>query len=209
VADDQSQWPAQDPNHGWPPANQIPAAADQVPPAGYQVPRVAYQVPQVGYQVRMNASMRAAYADRERAVDVLKAGFAEGRLTQEEYNDRMGRAFTARTYGELAALTADLPAGAVPAGWPVPAYQPTVSTNSLARWSLILGVAQFFTGSLTAIPAIICGHLAKREIRQTGQHGDGMATTGLVLGYLAVISWVILVVLFIAAAAVRASRPIG
>ena len=44
--------------------------------------------------------MRAASADRERAVDVLKAGFAEGRLTQDEYNDRMGRAYAARTYGE-------------------------------------------------------------------------------------------------------------
>ena len=80
--------------------------------------------------------MRAASADRERAVDVLKAGFAEGRLTQEEYNDRMGRAYAARTYGELTALTADLPAGAMPTVWPVPMYQPPVTTNSLAgrRW---------------------------------------------------------------------------
>ena len=45
--------------------------------------------------------MRASSADRERTVDVLKAGFAEGRLTQDEYNDRMGRAYSARTYGEL------------------------------------------------------------------------------------------------------------
>ena len=67
--------------------------------------------------------MRASSADRERAVDVLKAGFAEGRLTQDEYNDRMGRAYAARTYGDLAALTTDLPAGPLPA-WPVPAYQP-------------------------------------------------------------------------------------
>ena len=40
-----------------------------------------------------HAVMRAASADRERVVDVLKAGFTEGRLTQDEYNDRMGRAY--------------------------------------------------------------------------------------------------------------------
>jgi hypothetical protein len=167
-----------------------------------------YPFPQGGYQVQarmspgmmhpgMNAGMRAATPDRERAVDVLKAGFAEGRLTQEEYNLRMGQAYSAKTYGELAALTADLPAGAMPTAWPVPMYQPPVSTNSLARASLVLGVAEFFTMGLTAIPAIICGHMAKREMRQTGQRGDGLATSGLVLGYMAVIFWGILIALSI------------
>jgi uncharacterized membrane protein len=152
----------------------------------------------------MNSSMRAASADRERAVDVLKAGFTEGRLTQDEYNDRMGRAYAARTYGELTTLTADLPAGAMPAVWPVqtPVYQPPMSTNSLARASLILGVAEFFSMGLTAIPAVICGHLAKSEMRQTGQRGDGMATAGLVLGYMAIIFWGIVVVLAILGAAI-------
>src|SRR5260370_34112078 len=99
----------------------------------------------------MNASMRAGSADRERAVDVLKAGFAEGRLTQDEYNDRMGRAYVARTYGELATLTADLPAGASPLpAWPVPAYQPPASrTHSIAIAAMALGVAELFTTRLT------------------------------------------------------------
>jgi len=188
------------PSAGYP----VPPAGYQIPPAGYQVPVAAYQAPAAGYQVqaRMNPAMRAASADRERAVDVLKAGFAEGRLTQAEYNDRMGRAYAARTYGELAALTADLPAGAIPAVWPVPVYQPPVTTNSLARASLVLGVAEFFTMGLTAIPAIICGHMAKREMRQTGQRGDGLATSGLVLGYMAVIFWGILIALSIVTAVV-------
>jgi hypothetical protein len=141
----------------------------------------------------MNSSMRASSADRERAVDVLKAGFAEGRLTQDEYNDRMGRAYAARTYGELMALTADLPAGAVPA-WPVTAYQPPVAgTNSMAIASMVLGVAEFFTAGLTAIPAVICGHIARRQMRLTLQRGDGLATGGLVLGYMAIIFWSILI----------------
>ncbi len=222
-------------SQGQPPAAQVPPAGPQVPPAGYPIPPTAYQIPPGGYQVppggyqappggyqvpssgyqvaqgqaRMNSAMRAASADRERAVDVLKAGFAEGRLTQDEYNDRMGRAYAARTYGELMALTADLPAGAVPAVWPMPVYQPPVTTNSLARASLVLGVAEFFTVGLTAIPAIICGHMAKREMRQTGQQGDGLATTGLVLGYMAVIFWGVLIALSIVGAVISASGTGG
>ena len=195
-----------------PPAGyQVPPAGYQVPPAGYQVPPAGYPIPSAGYQVqaRVNASMRAASADRERAVDVLKAGFAEGRLTQDEYNERMGLAYAARTYGELTALTADLPAGAVPTVWPVTVYQPPATTNSLARASLVLGVAEFFTMGLTAIPAIICGHMAKREMRQTGQRGDGLATSGLVLGYMAVIFWGILIALSIVGAMISASGGIS
>jgi Domain of unknown function (DUF1707)/Domain of unknown function (DUF4190) len=190
---------------------QVPPAGYQVPPAGYQVPPAGYQIPHGVYQSRMNSSMRAASADRERAVDVLKAGFTEGRLTQDEYNDRMGRAYSSRTYGELTALTADLPAGVMPAVWPTPGpvYQPAMPTNSLARASLILGVAEFFSMGLTAIPAVICGHLAKGEMRQTGQRGDGMATAGLVLGYMAIIFWGIVVVLAILGAAISVAGAGG
>ena len=194
---------------------QVPPAGYPVPPGGYPVPPGGFQVPAGGYQMQarmhpgMNPAMRAASADRERAVDVLKAGFAEGRLTQDEYNERMNRAYAARTYAELAAITADLPAGAIPTVYPMPVYQPPVSTNSLARASLVLGVAEFFTMGLTAIPAIICGHMAKREMRQTGQRGDGLATSGLVLGYMAVIFWGILIVLSIVGAVISATGTPG
>jgi Domain of unknown function (DUF1707)/Domain of unknown function (DUF4190) len=179
----------------------VPPGGYPVPPGGYPAQQPGYPVQQggyppaqAGYQVRAYASMRAASADRERAVDVLKAGFAEGRLTQDEYNDRMGRAYAARTYGELAALTADLPAGAAPA-WPVPAYVPPPAngTNSLAIASMVLGVAEFFTAGLTAIPAVICGHIARRQMKQTAERGDGLATSGLVLGYMAIIFWSVLI----------------
>jgi hypothetical protein len=179
-----------------PGAYQMPGAYP-VPQGGYQVQQPGYPVQQPGYQVTSHATMRASSADRERAVDVLKAGFAEGRLTQDEYNDRMGRAYSARTYGELAALTADLPAGASPlppAAWPVPAYQPPASgTNSMAIASMVLGVAELFTAGLTAIPAVICGHIARRQMKLSSQRGDGLATSGLVLGYMAIIFWSVLI----------------
>ena len=62
----------------------------------------------------MNPDWLAASADRERAVGVLRAGFTEGRLSQDELDDRVARAYAARTYGQLWELTSDLPAGALP-----------------------------------------------------------------------------------------------
>jgi Domain of unknown function (DUF1707) len=57
------------------------------------------------------ASMLASSADRERALDVLRAGLAEGRLTHAEFTGRVAQVQASRTYGQLSDLTADLPAG--------------------------------------------------------------------------------------------------
>ena len=53
--------------------------------------------------------LRASRADRERVIDLLKAAFVEGRLTRDEFDERVGRVLASRTYPELAAVTADLP----------------------------------------------------------------------------------------------------
>lgn len=53
--------------------------------------------------------IRASDADRERTVTLLREHHAEGRLTAEEFSDRVDRAFAAKTLGELDALLADLP----------------------------------------------------------------------------------------------------
>jgi Domain of unknown function (DUF1707) len=54
--------------------------------------------------------LRASHTDRERAVDILKVAFVQGRLTRDELDARVGQALAARTYADLAALTANLPA---------------------------------------------------------------------------------------------------
>ena len=54
--------------------------------------------------------MRASSADRERTIRVLQKSFVEGRLTRDELDARAGHALAARTYAELAAVTADIPA---------------------------------------------------------------------------------------------------
>ena len=54
--------------------------------------------------------LRASHADREQVLDVLKVAFVQGRLTKDELDLRVGETFASRTYAELAALTADIPA---------------------------------------------------------------------------------------------------
>jgi Domain of unknown function (DUF1707)/Cell wall-active antibiotics response 4TMS YvqF len=60
--------------------------------------------------------LRASDADRDRTLALLADAVSDGRLTMEEHAERVKRACTARTLGELAALTADL---AVPSAQPV------------------------------------------------------------------------------------------
>jgi hypothetical protein len=53
--------------------------------------------------------LRASHADRDRVVDALRVAAGDGRLTAEELDSRLGIALSARTLGELAELTTDLP----------------------------------------------------------------------------------------------------
>jgi DUF1707 SHOCT-like domain len=55
--------------------------------------------------------LRASHADRDRAAEILRVAAGDGRLTSEELDERLEAALSARTNSELAALTADLPAG--------------------------------------------------------------------------------------------------
>lgn len=126
-------------------------------------------------------NMRAATADRERAIDVLKAAFAEGRLTQDECEERAGQAFSAQTYAELATLTADLPAGPLgslvfqPPGHPLP--PPSRPMNRLAVASLVIAL-------MPVIPmlAIFTGLIAHGQIQERGERGAGLATAGMLIG---------------------------
>jgi hypothetical protein len=56
------------------------------------------------------AAMRAADADREAVAERLRIAASEGRLELWELDDRLGRAYCAKTYGDLETLVADLPA---------------------------------------------------------------------------------------------------
>jgi Domain of unknown function (DUF1707)/Domain of unknown function (DUF4190) len=165
--------------------------------------------------------MRASDADRNRAVDVLKAAFTEGRLTQEELAWRESRVLAARTYGELAALTADLPAGPLgafppPAPLPprypyppnsyqqayppapyAPGYGPLVPAKKTNGMAIAALVAPFFPFLFLVGPvaAVVCGHIALEQIDKTGESGRGMAVAGLILGYLEVAVTILIIML--------------
>jgi Domain of unknown function (DUF1707)/Domain of unknown function (DUF4190) len=146
-----------------------------------------------GYQAAAaygRARLRAADADRDRAVEYLKAAFTEGRLTKDEYDARVHRVLTAQTYADLDAVIADLNVPGPFAAPPMPQR-----TNSLAVASLACGLGQLMLGPLPTIPAIVLGHMARHQIRRTGEGGAGLALAGLLLGYAAVLLGV-LVVLF-------------
>src|SRR6266446_9204385 len=71
---------------------------------------------------------------------------------------------------------------------PVP--QPVSRTAPTAIWSLVLAILSLVGGWLfTAIPAVICGHVARSRIRKAGGalSGMGIATAGLILGYIALV----------------------
>jgi hypothetical protein len=165
--------------------------------------------PGYGMMPAGDGRLRASTADRERAVDVLKAGFAEGRLTKDEYDARVSQAYAARTYAELAMVTADLPGGQMVAPYAHPYMHPYMParrrTNSLAVASLICGLAQPFLG-LTTIPAIVLGYVARGQIRRTGEDGHGLATAGLVLGWIGA-GIVVLVLLAVAAVGAAHTTP--
>jgi hypothetical protein len=124
--------------------------------------------------------MRAADTDRERAVSFLSAAYTEGRLTKDEYDERLEQALKARTYSDLDTLVSDLP-GAQMFPARLPGNLPVLrarGTNGLAIASLACGLLV-----ITAIPAIILGHMARSQIRRTGEDGAGMALLGLMLGW--------------------------
>jgi len=167
-------------------------------PGPYGPPAVYNPYP-YGQVQPVQLGMLAAAADRERTIDVLKAAFGEGRLNKEEFDSRSARVMAARTYADLNAIVADLPAG--PGGlmpYQAGSYQPVgpvPPTNGLAIGSMVCGFAGIVTFGFAAIPAVILGHIARSQIRQTGEPGDGMAVTGLVLGYMGILGLLFMILI--------------
>lgn len=134
--------------------------------------------------------MRSSAADREYAIDILKTAFADGRLTKEECEQRIGLALRPLTYAELDALTADLPAGLPRSrSQPPPGYLPASRpVNKMAVASLTCAV-------LPGLPlvAILLGLIAHGQIQERGERGAGLATAGIMIGGLFSLLFVVLV----------------
>ncbi|MFF9360641.1 DUF1707 SHOCT-like domain-containing protein [Streptomyces griseoluteus] len=92
--------------------------------------------------------LRASDADRERVAEILRDGLAEGRLDMAEFEERLESAYRARTYGELAPLTSDLPAAPTAAA-PVSFSKRPVDDGSWA--SRIVGGEGTSTGAVAVL----------------------------------------------------------
>ena len=140
-------------------------------------------------------SMRATDADRENARQILQDAHAQGRLSWDEFDSRSTALVNSQTYGQLSELTSDLqsPIPGPPQTFPPGQYGAQQfgaqqfgaqrATNGMAIAALICGVCQIFFWFFSGIPAIVLGHLARKQIRRTGEAGDGMALAGMILGY--------------------------
>lgn len=186
-----------------------PVPRPHLPPSGYVPPSMAPQPGQVPLRPQPPSGlpgMLASAADRERAIDVVKAAYGEGRLTKDEFDQRVQQITMARTYGDIAAIIPDLPAGPLGgvAQYPVPVPPPPVpppyygpaprgETNGLAIGSLVCALLGI------SLPAVIMGHIARRQIREGNQNGDGLAVAGLVIGWLGVAFYALLFIAAIAA----------
>ena len=173
------------------------------PPAWY---RAGDGPPQPGHGDH-GASMLASHADRERAVDVLRAGFGEGRMEQNEFEKRVG------------GPTRPVRWASWPFWWPTCPRGPYRSRRPYGRATDVSARSRAEDereggrlGDLRwAVPGDRRAHRHSRggsrafgacsEIRRTGEGGDGLALTGLVLGWLSTAGWTLVVTLLLIAAA--------
>ena len=88
--------------------------------------------------------LRAAQADREDVIDALKAAYVAGRLTEDEFSARIGQALASRTHADLAAVTADIPAGPV-------AAQPARMPDRVVAWGTGVIIAAAALGGAVLI----------------------------------------------------------
>ena len=152
--------------------------------------------------------LRAADADRDKAHQVLQEAYADGRLSWGEFDDRSTAVAAAKTHDQLATLTADLGGAPGPAPYPPPpGVDARPGTNSLAIASLACGIGQAMLWIFSGIPAIVLGHIARKQIRRTGQDGGGMALGGLILGYAGVLLSALLLIVIFWALPRSAARP--
>jgi hypothetical protein len=135
----------------------------------------------VGPEAAAWARLRTSDADRERAIEVLKVAFVQGCLTKDELDTRAGLALVSKTYAELTAATANIPARpAVPRPRPMPDWPPPeLPASSTARrpanhW----GVKWALALATIALPAMIA------EALVTGNRDLFSSTTVALMAYI-------------------------
>ena len=134
--------------------------------------------------------LRTSHADREQAIDVLKAAFVQGRLTKDEFDLRVSRVFVSRTYADLGALTADIPSWVTDAQPPaehapepgrVLSFKTASRVGAVAAVPSMASAAQVMVQS-SAVPAVV-------GVLIVGL--TGLLVAGLMAALLMLMSWVV------------------
>lgn len=126
--------------------------------------------------------LRASDAEREQVAAVLKAAFTQGRLTRDEFDVRVGQVFASRTYADLDALVADIPAGLTRARPPEAA--PELDRKKLIQRGTAMGAGATVVISVAAV--VITRHPGVGVIVVPVAT---FFTTVLIAGLLTIISW--------------------
>jgi hypothetical protein len=113
--------------------------------------------------------MRASHADREQMIGMLTTAFAQGLLTKNEFDARVGRVLTSRTYADLTAVTIGLTA----------ARPPSKPARRQARNAVRWGTSGLF------MPAILAATFALASLRGDG----GFEAVGLVIAFGYFVFW--------------------
>jgi hypothetical protein len=134
--------------------------------------------------------LRTSRADREQAIDVLKAAFVQGRLTKEEFDLRVGQVFASRTYADLGVLTADLP------GWVTSAQPPAERASEPGRMLSFKTAAT--VGAVGAGPSMASAAVVLMQAGTVPAVAGvllvsltGVLVTGLLAVLLMLLSWVV------------------
>src|SRR5262249_38292704 len=98
--------------------------------------------------------LRASDSDRERVLDILKAAFAQGRLTKDEFDARVGQTLVSRTWGDLTALTADIPAWPLPRPVHKPARPPSSPPSNAIVKAVACAIVALATIAIAGMPGM-------------------------------------------------------
>jgi hypothetical protein len=134
--------------------------------------------------------LRTSRAEREQAIDVLKAAFVQGRLTKGEFDSRVGQVLASRTYADLQALTADIPDGVTSAQPPAePAREPgrALSFKTAARAGALGAVPSMASTAVVLVHASAVPAVA--GVLLVGV--TGLVVAGLLAALLILLSWVV------------------
>ncbi|UQU62933.1 DUF1707 domain-containing protein [Couchioplanes caeruleus] len=93
-----------------------------------------------------SARLRTSDSEREQVAEILRAAMAEGRLTLEEGEERLGQVYAAKYRDELHPLTADLPDGGRAAPARTPQAQATTRRGVRRHAGFVVAVALLLTG---------------------------------------------------------------